>query len=102
MKILRAFAFAGTLLFAGVSTFAAANNSTEIVTNDDAKKTEIKKEDLPAAALSHLNSTYKDVPVKVVYKVSDEQGTVTGYEVVITKDGTDTTIKYDAKGNNVK
>lgn len=93
-----AIAFAATL-FMPATTFA---NDGVYVVNEDNRKEEIKASDLPANIQEDIKANWPSATISKAFKIVDEAGKVTGYEAVVSADGAETTVAYDAEGKRLK
>lgn len=91
-----AFAVSFTLPVAALAVQPAA--TVQLI---DDKKEEIKVTDLPAAAQDDLKASFPEATVTKAYRISGDDGTVTGYEVVLDNNGTEKQVSYDANGKRL-
>lgn len=85
--------------FVNAQTQTEQNATTEAVattTEDDHKKTEIKPEELP----ENTRTSLEGVRIVKAYRLTDKDGHISGYEVVINKSEGESTLWFDKDGNS--
>jgi len=81
------------------SRIYASTTSAENTLLDDKKKVEIPTTALPEKVSKSITDEDKDCKVLKAYKIQDDKGAVAGYEVVVSINSKEETIKFDKDGN---
>jgi hypothetical protein len=81
------------------SRIYASTTSAEKTLLDEKKKVEIPTTALPEKVSKSITDENKDCKVLKAYKVQDDKGAVAGYEVVVSINSKEETIKFDKDGN---
>jgi len=79
-------------------TFASTAGAVKSLL-DDKKKVEIPSSALPEKVSKSITEANKDTKIVKAYKVQDDKGAVTGYEVVVSTNAKEETLKFDKDGN---
>ncbi len=77
----------------------ASTASTEKMLLDDKKKVEIPTSALPEKVSKSITEEKQDCKILKAYKVQDDKGAVAGYEVVVSVNSKEETLKFDKDGN---
>ncbi len=80
-----------------VATTFASNNTISAISEEN-KKVEITAAELPIAVQDDVKASFSGATIEKAYKVVDDAGAITGYEVSLQKDGKSMVATYDAKG----
>jgi len=81
------------------SRIYASTTSAEKTLLDEKKKVEIPTTALPEKVSKSITDENKDCKVLKAYKIQDDKGAVAGYEVVVSINSKEETIKFDKDGN---
>jgi len=81
------------------SRIYASTTSAEKTLLDEKKKVEIPTTALPEKVSKSITDENKDCKILKAYKVQDDKGAVAGYEVVVTVNSKEETLRFDKDGN---
>lgn len=94
--LIAGFSIASMAIYANVNTEMTTNNV--LIEVDDKGKVEIKPEELPKNTIAALG----DVKIEKAFRLSDAEGNVSGYEVIVNDGQSSHTVLFDKSGNALK